>query len=68
MAYPGPESEAVLLNASREADMEIATNAAWVLTRLALEKHRDHLEALVEAWGDDPPYLGDEVREALGIV
>lgn len=68
LSYRDQEGEAVLLSASRESDMAIATNAAWVLTHLDLEKHRDHLEALVEAWGDDPPYLGDEVREALGIV
>ena len=66
--YRGPESEAVLLEASLDPDLQIATNAAWVLTRLDLEKHRAHLEALVDVWGDDPPYLGEEVREALGIV
>jgi hypothetical protein len=66
--YRGPESETLLLQASLEPDMEVATNAAWVLTRLDLEKHRGHLETLVEAWGDRPPYLGDEVREALGVV
>lgn len=63
--YRSPESESVLLKASLESDMEVATNAAWVLTHLDLEKHRAHLEALVAAWGDQPPYLGDEVREAL---
>jgi len=65
--YRGPESEALLLQASFDPDMEVSTNAAWVLMRLDLEKHRDHLTALVETWGDDPPYLGSEVREALGI-
>jgi hypothetical protein len=68
LLYPDPDTESVLLEASMELDLEVATNAAWVLTRLDLEKHRVHLEALVDGWGDDPPYLGDEVREALGIV
>ena len=45
--------------------MQVATNAAQVLTRVDLEKPRRHLDALVEAWGDDPDYLGEEVREAL---
>jgi hypothetical protein len=66
--YRGPESDAVLLDASRDPDLQIATNAAWVLARLDLEQHRPHLERLVEAWGSDPPYLGESVREALGVA